>query len=165
MRLASGLVVLFALFGCADSSSPEWLASRFVDAYYVRFDFERALPYASGGAARRIRADRERAKVVREGTQLESSKSRVYYGKPLRRDASQQEVQFTYELEVHSGSHRFDQEVVVMLAKRDGVWKVTRFFEKRVEASGLPAPGKEGHERVRNSTAAAQLETPTKATP
>lgn len=153
MRLASLLFLLFVV-GCpASTDTPEGLAGRFVDAYFIRFDLDEAERFATGAALERVRKVRELAAFARERVSLEGSKSRVYYDPPTRAQASPDRVQLTYKLEVRTEGGTFERTVIVRVAKRDEGWRVVEF-----QTIGSPdqltgrVTGARPEEQVRSST-------------
>lgn len=113
------------------------VADRFVDAYYVEFDFARAKTYAAGGAIERL--DRELALVsaARERVQIGAAKARVYYEPPERRQVGDDMFHATYPLEIRDGTALIKRTAVVMVAKREEGWKVIQFREQH---EGLQRP-------------------------
>jgi hypothetical protein len=115
---------------CKDERDPDDVAASFVDAYFLEVDFERAQRLADGEALARIREEQKAAGDIRKQTPIDQAKSRVYYGKPEKSAVGDTLVNYTYALEVHSGSDTFDRSVVVMLARRGEVWRVIKFREQ-----------------------------------
>lgn len=132
-------VVLLGLFGCRNEADPAVVADHFVDAYYIEFDFLRAKTYAAGGALERL--DRELALVdaARQRTEIARAKARVYYEAPERRQVGDDMFHATYPLEIREGHQVLARQAVVMVAKKDGAWKVIQFRETTV--GQVPPPG------------------------
>jgi hypothetical protein len=126
----TALVVAFLGLGaCKSAESADGVADAFVDAYYVEFDHARAKALSTAGALRRIEQEERLVADAREQMQVESRKARVYYSDPAKRQVRDDMVHYTYQLDVRASGSQRDQQVVVMLAKREGSWKVVQFRE------------------------------------
>jgi hypothetical protein len=123
------LFAFLALAACKAANDSDHVAAAFVDAYYVEFDHARAKTVASGGALRRIEREEQLVADAREQMQVEDRKARVYYSPPVKRQVGEDMVHYTYQLDIRQSGNQQDQMVVVMLAKRDGAWKVIQFRE------------------------------------
>ena len=125
-----GLLLGFlGIAACKSADDADGVAAAFIDAYYVEFDHARAKSLAAGGALRRIEEEERLVADAREQMQVESQKARVYYSDPLKRQVRDDMVHYTYQLDVRMSGTQRDQQVIVMLAKRDGAWKVVQFRE------------------------------------
>lgn len=143
-------LVLLAAFACRSEDDPAVVADRFVDAYYVEFDFGRAKTYVAGGAAERLERERTLVDAARQRTPIAQAKARVYYEAPERHRVSDEMFHATYPLEIREGHQVLTRQAVVMVAKKDGVWKVIQFREA---TPGMPAPPEAAGE-VRTATTA-----------
>jgi hypothetical protein len=124
------LFALLSLTGCKGTNDSDHVAGAFVDAYYVEFDHARAKALAAGGALRRIEEEEKLVREARAQMQVEDRKARVYYSDPAKRQVSDELAHYTYQLDVRQANGaQSAQTVVVMLARRDGVWKVIEFRE------------------------------------
>src|SRR5262249_14552019 len=73
------LAMFFALAaGCKDLGDPDQLAQAFVDAYYLEYDFDRALALADGAAALRLKEEKSLADEARGKVAVAQSRSRTY---------------------------------------------------------------------------------------
>lgn len=138
---------LLAATACDDPNDPAELADNFVDAYYVEFDHGRALTMAEGPAAARIEHEQALVASVRQTTSVESSKARVYYEKPERRQVRAELAHHTYVLDIHAGPSPYQRRVMVMTGLKSGRWKVISFreldrvvFDLDTESAGSGAP-------------------------
>lgn len=132
-------MLLFALAGtgCPDANQPDTVAGRFVDAYYIEFDLDRAKTLAHGAALRRIEDEAALVDVARKQTAIQEAKARVYYEAPERRDVADDMVHFRYVLDIRRGGSQIEQPSIVMVARREGRWKVIQFREE----GAPPRPG------------------------
>lgn len=135
--LACLIVLLFV--GCRSEADPAVVADRFVDAYYIEFDFPRAKTYAVGGALERLERELALVDAARQRTEITRAKARVYYEEPERRLVGEDMFHATYPLEIREGHQVLSRQAVVMVGKKDGVWKVVQFRE--TTAGQLPPPG------------------------
>jgi hypothetical protein len=130
------LALVFCATGCKDANDPDTVASGFVDAYYIEFDHARAKTFTYGGALRRIEEEAKLVDFARKKTAIQEAKARVYYGDPERRAIGDDKVHYRYVLDVRRGPERFETPTVILVAKRDGEWRVIQFHE-----GGAPRPG------------------------
>ncbi len=152
--LALAVVGVVACSGVANEADAR--ARAFVDAYYLRFDLDAALPYTEGIARARLEEHKRLVDAARAQAQVEPAKSRIYYATPERRDAGPDRAHFTFELEVHSGDTVSSQTVVVLMGRRQTEWKVVSFREVRPEYPEVPGdPGNPRRVGVRTSSGTA----------
>jgi hypothetical protein len=135
---------------CRDMSDPDQLAKAFVDAYYVEYDFDRALTFSDGAAALRLHDEKKLVDDARTKVAIAQSRSRTYYGDPEKHAVGESLVHYTFALEIHHGSNEMRRTAVIMLAKKSGGWKVIGFRE--VNEGGAPSTGEPGSDGVRTST-------------
>lgn len=147
IALTGVLVAFGALFGCSSKGDPDAVANAFVDAYYIEFDLDRAKALAVGGALRRLEAEEKLVAEARKQVQVESRKARVYYDAPTKRQVEAGMVHYTYNLDIRQSGGQVQRKAIVMVAKRDGAWKVVRFREdggggahRRAATSTVTAP-------------------------
>lgn len=130
MRRAVVIAVLAA--ACSRDRSARATADYFVDKYYIEIDHAAALEVADGPVADRIKS--ERVLVVaaqRQGVGSTQVLPRVYYS--VKSDQPIGETRrLVYALSVDSGGHRFRKEVTLLVAHRDGGYRVTGWSEAEV---------------------------------
>lgn len=140
IALTGLLVAFWCLSACSSKGSdPDAVANGFVDAYYIEFDLTRAKSFAVGGATRRIEEEEELVEQARKQVQVESRKARVYYDAPTKRQVEAGMVHYTYELDIRQADARVRRKAIVMVAKRNGAWKVVRFREDHGRRPSLRA--------------------------
>jgi hypothetical protein len=147
--------MLFALFtGCNDTNSPDGLARAFVDAYYVEYDVDRAIALSDGAATLRLKEEKDLIDEARAKTAIAQSRSRTYYGDPTKREVGGELVHYTFELEIRQGSNDMRRTAVIMIAKRNDLWKVIGFREAGEGGAGPEnrATGATDSNSVRTST-------------
>lgn len=124
-------VMFFALaMGCRDGANdPDACAKAFVDAYYIEYDFDRALALAEGPATERLKTEKALVDDARSKVPVAQSRTRTYYDEPQRRDASPEAAHYTFELQVRQGSSEMNRTAIVMVAKKNNAWRVIGFRE------------------------------------
>jgi hypothetical protein len=119
-----------AAFGCKGSSGSDAVATSFVDAYYIEYDFARALTYADGAARSRLEEEKKLVDEARQKTDLQFAKTHVYYDAPEKRAVGDDLVHYTFHLDVQQGTTKIERTAVVMLARQSGAWRVIAFREE-----------------------------------
>lgn len=124
-------VMFFALaMGCRDGANdPDTRAKEFVDAYYIEYDFDRALTFAEGPAAERLKTEKDLVDDARSKVAVAQSRTRTYYDEPERRDASPEMVHYTFEIQIRHGGSEMNRTAIVMVAKKSNGWRVIGFRE------------------------------------
>lgn len=127
-RAAVQIAVLGAL-ACGGMKSPGSVADRFVDKYYVESDQESALPYTSGLAAMRLRAELKLTEGARApGLQLRQV--RVYYKRThLDKDGDSRAADYELDIRPQGGGTLERRAHLELSRERDGTWRVVRFSE------------------------------------
>jgi hypothetical protein len=133
----AGLCLLVGVSACKSEQDPAVVADRFVDAYYLEFDIAKARTFAAGAAIERLQQEEDLAKAAREKMQIAASKARVYYEAPERRPIGDDMFHATYPLEIREGTSLIARKAIIMVAKRDGAWRVIQFREQH-EGPALP---------------------------
>lgn len=143
-------VMFFALAASCrdDPNDPDRRAKAFVDAYYIEYDFARALTYAEGAAAVRLKEEKDLVDDARSKVALAQSRSRTYYSNPEKHQVNDELVHYTFELEIRQGSNDMRRTAIVMLAKKSDAWKVIGFRE----VGERPLTGAAAVDGVRTST-------------
>ena len=102
--------------GCARENDPDRLAKGFVDAYYIEYDFERALTFAQGAAVMRLEREKALVDDARQKVAVAQSRSRTYYSEPEKRQVQPDLIHYTFELEIRMGSSDIRRTAIIMLA-------------------------------------------------
>jgi hypothetical protein len=126
VRVAWSSLLLLAAFGaCRDSSSSEYVADQFADAYFRRFDQDSAMVFTALGATEMLDKELADTKAIRESgyTPAEAAANVTFRRGPGKaRDAR---VDYRYEVTARSeDAPPVVREVDVELAKIGGAWKV-----------------------------------------
>jgi hypothetical protein len=122
-----------ALGACKSASSPDQVATAFVDAYYIEYDFDRALNFSDGAAKERLIREKHLVDEAREKTALEHARTHVYYGAPEKHAVNDDLAHYTFHLEIHQGSTNLQRTAVVMLARSGDAFRVIQFREESGE--------------------------------
>jgi hypothetical protein len=148
---------------CKGSAGPDALASSFVDAYYIEYDFDRALTYADGAAKERLLEEKKLVDAARQKTELAQARTHVYYGAPRKHAVGDDLVHYTFELEIHQGSTDLERTAVVMTARQGGAWKVIAFREEGPKGAEANS-GEDQTNGVRTSSRGKARDRPTTGT-
>jgi hypothetical protein len=157
-----GALVFIQAESCKGSDDPEAIARRFVDAYYVEYDFDHALELADGAAVERLQQEKALVDDARQKVPVAQSRSRTYYEAPEKRLVKDDLAHFTFDLEIRQGSSTIARTAVILVARRQDAWKVIGFREG--EGQGAQPIGAVGPGGVPTSTGAARRETRTSST-
>ena len=114
---------------CPKGNDANSIADKFVDAYYIEFNFDEALTFTSGMAKRRIENERQLASKIRSTGALRNLKAKVYYDTPEHRSVREDLSHHTYTLDTAVGTSLMSNRVLVMTARKDGKWEVIAFRE------------------------------------
>ena len=82
LRFILGLCAVFSAGACTKATDANSVADRFIDAYYLEFNFDGALKMTAGSATRRIEAERKLASESRASGALAGARAKVYYETP-----------------------------------------------------------------------------------
>jgi hypothetical protein len=127
-----GLALAWALVGCKPAS-PERAAERFIDAYYIERDHQKALSVSTGAAADRVQSE---AKLVEEARAAGASQSavqpHVYYNL-RKRETGSGDPTLLYALTIDSGGVQLKKEVRLSVRKmQDAAYRISYFSETDV---------------------------------
>ena|GEM_PF-5989179 len=156
LRLILGIFCAVSTVACKETNESASVANNFVDAYYLEFNFNKALLFAAASARMRIENEQELAKKARSEGALNPGKVKVYYSEPEHRMMNDRMAHYTYSLETSVGTTRLTNRVLVMTANRDGKWKVIAFRELGRPGSGEntgAAPGQRFRDALGDSAA------------
>lgn len=140
---------------CKGSSGADAVASAFVDAYYIEYNFDRALTYASGAAQERLLEEKKLVDVARQQADLQIARTHVYYDTPEKHAVNDDLVHFTFALEIHQGQSDIRRTAVIMTARENGTWRVIAFREEGQEIGDRarrPESGDDQPNSVRTSS-------------
>ena len=115
--------------GCQEKTDANAIADRFVDAYYIEFNLEKALDFTTAMAQGRIEAEQKLVAESRKHGALSSARAKVYYDEPKHQLMSDERAAHDYVLENHSASPPIKTRVLIMTVKKDDQWKVISFRE------------------------------------
>jgi hypothetical protein len=133
VRQRALLVALVALLAsaCKGERSPQDVAERFLDKYYLEIDQPAALLLTVGPASGRIQAeiaDLEAAR--RQGLETMPSRPRMYYSKLAERPAAAaDERELEYDLSIDSQGVKLHKRVDLRLKEDGGHWRIYNFAE------------------------------------
>ena len=118
------LIGVWGAAGCAPRT-PEAVADRFVDSYFVEMDQGRALPLAAGLARDMLERElREVASIRRQmGFMPADARPQVYYQRVSARQEGAQKI-FAYDLTLKHERDVMHKSSQIAVAQREGAWKV-----------------------------------------
>lgn len=133
------LLLSFALLaGCAPKS-PEKVADKFVDLYFVVIDQERALALTSGLAHQKLEEELGLVANVRKTYDPDQAKPSIFY---VRRSAKVMgdHALVTYDLTIKQGRDETDRNAFVSVEKIGDKWTVANFILREGHLAA-PPPG------------------------
>ena len=127
--IAIATVVSFALAGCSRGNTPEGVAERFVQAYYVRIDQTHALEFAGALARDKLQQELPLVAQARRGGGVEQARPKVEYTRTHTRSEGRQ-VFFFYDLTIQPTTFSpILKQVLITTEQLGEQWKVINFSE------------------------------------
>jgi hypothetical protein len=127
--IISALVVVAAVLGCSRSNSPQGVADRFVQTYYVQIDQAQALEFTTGLARERLRQELQQVASLRRGSSLEQARPKVSYTLSRTQPEGQQ-VLLVYDLTITPPHVKPMLKKILLITEQVGAqWKVINFAE------------------------------------
>lgn len=126
-RRRFALAAFLLCAACARSSTPEDVARRFIEEYYVRVDLGAARRIADGLASRKI----DEQVALRQGQALGGAvEGRNVAYHLVRRQQDGDRHSFMYEVRIRpTGGGEFTRRSVVAVTPAGGAWRVSNFTE------------------------------------
>ena len=125
----STLCLALAILGCSASDSPQGVADRFVQAYYVQIDQAQALEFTTGLARERLHQELQRVASLRQGSSLEQARPQVSYILARTQPEGQQAL-LVYDLTIAPPQVKpFLKKILIIMEQRGEQWKVINFTE------------------------------------
>ena len=132
----SAAVMLFALAGCGDS--PERVAGKFVDLYFVEIDQARARPLTIGLARQKLDDELHLVETVRREYQAEQAKPSIFYKERSHALVGSEHARVSYDLTVrHEQDVELKKQVMISVEREGGAWRIANFVVSDGES---PAP-------------------------
>lgn len=124
-RLRAAAAALLLLTSCGGPATPEGVARRFMDAYYVQADLGAAKMLAGGLASRKLEDEMNLTRGQTVGAATEGRE--VAYTLVARQEEGEQR-RFMYEVRIRlKGSGELTRRSVVSVGQVGGAWRVTNF--------------------------------------
>jgi hypothetical protein len=143
--LIARVVLAVVLLGCgrdrAPANTPDSVAERFMDWYFVEIDQEKALPLTTGSARATLERELADVKSIRgQGYSAQAAKGKVYYKRTYRRlDEAAGSARMIFDVTVELGRDRTLRHVLLSLhAQEGGQWRVASFTLREGAAPGAP---------------------------
>ncbi len=123
----TAIVALLLLAACGRSNTPEGIARRFMDEYYVRADLGAAGDLAGGLASKKIA---EQVGLTRGQPVGAAKEGRDVAYSLVSRQEEGGHHRFMYEVRIRlRGGGEFARRSVVSVSQVGGAWRVTNFHE------------------------------------
>jgi hypothetical protein len=123
------LCIALTLLGCSSSDSPQGVADRFVQAYYVQVDQAQALEFTTGLARERLHNELQRVASLRQGSSFAKARPQVSYTL-ARTQPEGQQVLLVYDLTITPPQVKpILKKILLIMDQRSGLWKVLNFTE------------------------------------
>jgi len=121
--------IIVALAGCSRGNTPEGVAERFVEAYYVRIDQMQALEFAAALAREKLQQELQLVAQARRGGGVDQARPKIQYTRTHTRPEGHQ-VFFIYDLTIQPTQFSPMLKQVLITTERLGEhWKVINFTE------------------------------------
>lgn len=127
--ICTGVFVVLALVGCTRPNTPEGVAERFVEAYYVQIDQTRALEFTAALARDKLQRELQLVAQARRGGSVEQARPKIEYTRTQSRPDGRQ-VFFIYALTIKP-THVAPMLTQVMISTEQigEHWRVINFTE------------------------------------
>lgn len=122
------LVAVTVLFSaCNNTSTPDAIASSFLNQYYINADLLQAKQFTDGLATRKIEQEQALLKGIGRG---QGTKRRDASYRLLQRREEGEHIVFLYELMIKGqGVPTLKKRLLLSVAQVDGVWRITNFSD------------------------------------
>ncbi len=136
--------ILFALLalaaGCAPKT-PEQVADRFVDLYFVEIDQKRALEFASGLARTKLEEELSLVEKIRATYEPEAAKPSIFYTRKSTHTEGDH-ARMVYEITIRQGRDENKRIAMISVEKNGDKWTVGNFMVREAPAQApVPATG------------------------
>lgn len=122
--LLSAVTIFF--LACDNTSSPDMIASSFLNRYYVNVDLSQAKKLTDGLATRKI----EQEEALLEGVGRGREKPRDASYRLLQKQEERERIAFLYEVIVKGqGVPTLKKRLLLSVAKVNGAWRITKFSD------------------------------------
>jgi hypothetical protein len=136
-RILMALALTLAAAGCAPKS-PEQVADRFVDLYFVEIDQKRALDLATGLARTKLEEELSLVEKIRTTYEPDQAKPSIFY---KRRDAhvDGEHARMGYDLTIRQGRDETKRSALISVEKIGDKWTVANFMVREGWLPQAPA--------------------------
>ncbi|KAA3604692.1 MAG: hypothetical protein DWQ06_04450 [Calditrichaeota bacterium] len=124
-------ISLIFLISCGqDSTTPQGVAEKFIEEYFVYVDQEKALPFTMGLAKIKIEEQlKEVTKVRKRGEKLGVMLADVEFTFVKEMSVREGIKGFEYKLDIQGNEFSQKRNVLVSVSKENGKWLVSNFTE------------------------------------
>jgi hypothetical protein len=132
------LLIAALACGCAPKT-PEAVADRFVDLYFVEIDQKRALDLASGLARSKLEEELSLVEKIRRTYEPDQAKPSIFY---KRRDAqiAGDHGRLSYDVTVRQGRDETARSALISVERTGDGWKVANFIVREGHLPERPPP-------------------------
>jgi hypothetical protein len=126
------LALLLLAAACGGMKSPESVADKFVDRYYVESDQTGALLFTTGVATMQLKDELALTRDARRpgGPEIPLRQVRVYYTrKALAGEGDTRQADYQLDIRPQGGGELQRAAHLELAREHDGTWRVTRFSE------------------------------------
>jgi hypothetical protein len=122
-------LIAAVLDGCSHADTPEAIAERFVQAYYVQIDQAEAMDYSAALARQRLQEELQTVARIRQGGALTQARPQVQYSLARTQVDGSQRL-FVYDLTITPPQVPSIAKKILIITEQVGEdWKVINFTE------------------------------------
>jgi hypothetical protein len=127
--ICGAILIALTVAGCSRDNTPQGVADRFVQAYYVQIDQAQALEFTTALARERLQRELQLVAPIRRGGSVEQARPKVEYNL-VRTQPDGRQVLFVYDLTI-TPTHvsPMVKKVLIITDQFAGQWKVINFTE------------------------------------
>jgi hypothetical protein len=127
--ICGAILIALIVGGCSRDNTPQGVADRFVQAYYVQIDQAAALEFTTALARERLQRELQLVAPIRRGGSVEQARPKVEYSL-VRTQPDGRQVLFVYDLTI-TPTHvsPMAKKVLIITDQFAGQWKVINFTE------------------------------------
>jgi len=127
--ICGAILIALILDGCSRDNTPQGVADRFVQAYYVQIDQAAALEFTTALARERLQRELQLVAPIRRGGSVEQARPKVEYNL-VRTQPDGRQVLFVYDLTI-TPTHvsPIMKKILIITDQFAGQWKVINYTE------------------------------------
>ena len=126
VALLAYVLLLLAVSACKDQGAPEYVADKFVEAYFQHMDHRAALEFTAFGATEMLDRELELTRGVREQGYSPAEAAAQITWRRTGRSMRGERVRFDYDIDIRRDDTEDHRLADIELAKVQSGWKVVR---------------------------------------